>query len=105
MRDFQPRSEPGVVLLHPQPIEVFEVNLHRRLEDAMRRFVGIGDEDMTLDADDHAAGKFRFRLRRCAALGKRILERLDVGLGHRCRAERHVVQSVLAGPRRADFAR
>ena len=64
VRNFQPRGQAGVVLLDPQPVEVDEVRLHRRLEDAMCRGVGLGDKDVALHANDDAAREFRLQLRK-----------------------------------------
>ena len=55
--------------------------LHGGLAEALRLRVGIGDEDVTLDADRRAAGKLRLGLRRAAALCQRRLEGVDVVLG------------------------
>ena len=71
----------------------------------MRFGVGIGDEDVPHRPNYAAAGKFRLRLCRRAALGQRFRVGIDISLGQRRRAQRHEVQPVLAAPSGADFAR
>ena len=57
------------------------MRFHRWLGEAMRFRIGVGDENVPLDADDRAAGKFRLRLRRRAAFFERRAVGFDAGLG------------------------
>ena len=57
---------------HAEPFQVGEVNIHRRLEHAMRFRIGVGDEDVALHADHDPAGKLRLRLCRRAAFRQSI---------------------------------
>src|SRR5215510_8455130 len=74
------------------------MKLHRRLAEALGFRVGIGDEDMAQHADRRAAGKLGLGLSRPAALGERLLEGIDVGLGERRRSEAHEVHAMFARP-------
>src|SRR6516225_1993349 len=73
------------------------------LAKAMRLRIGIGNEDVPLHADRRAIGKFRLGRGRPTAFVQRRLIRIDVGLGGRHRSQRDEMQTLLAGPGRADL--
>ena len=70
----EPRCQAGLAVHSAQPVQMREMQLHRRLAETKRLSIGIGDENVPLHADRRATGKFCSGLRRAAALFQRALK-------------------------------